>query len=165
MPVCRSPDEARPQQLPTAPRIDRQGWCRFYHQDGYFGSYAYKNGSARIPQARLGEISLAAGQQRLTVSPVDVQLKLFLKFILPPQSGMQAPAKVEGECQVWEKMLMCIVLPLNFFSSQEDIALLSSMLFSNPFCKSPVARVARRLHTCISSSSASGIEYYRLGRG
>ena len=60
--------------------------------------HAYKHGSARILQARLlGEISLAAGQQRLTVSPVDVTPKLFLKFILPPQPATQAPAKKSRE--------------------------------------------------------------------
>ena len=155
--MCRSPDEARPQQLPTAPRIDRQEWCRFYRQDGYFGSHAYKNESARILQARLCEISLAVGQQRLTVSPVDVQPKLFLKFILPPQSGMQAPAKVEGECQVWEKMLMCIVLPLDYFSSQEDIALLYLQCCSVIHFVSRLLRMWHGDCTYISSSAASGI--------
>ena len=97
--MCRLPDEARPQQLHAAPQIDMQGWCRFYRQDGYFGSHAYKHGSARILHAMLlCEISLAAGQQRLTVSPVDVREK---------------------------RLIDCIVLPLNYFSSQEDTALLS----------------------------------------
>ena len=107
------------------------------------GPLAFSN----ILQARLLREISPAGQQRLTVSPVDVQPNIFLKFILaPPQPGTQAPAKVEGECQVWEKRLNYVhrVAVGLFQSSRGQSPLIFYRCTVIHFvCASPVAHVAR----------------------